>query len=167
MSSVSGLTAPHRTKARDLARRAALLGLHRAPSLHYTQGPDRFEGIAHRLKAFRGQCPHHADCSAFVTWCIWNGLDHYGVRDTVNGAHWREGWTGTMVEHGKHVRRESNVLVGDAALYGDPVGRTGHTAIVVGHHHGRIVVVSFGSEAGPFLLDAHYRGDLRQFRRFI
>ena len=163
MASVSGLSAPHRIRARDLAMRAAFLGLRHAPDLHYTQGPRRWQGIDRNLKAWKGDYPHYGDCSAFATWCLWNGLDHYGVRDTVNGQRWKAGWTGTMVQHGKHVRHESNVMRGDLALYGDPVGRTGHVAICVGSGK----VISFGSEAGPFLLPIHYRADFKQIRRYI
>lgn len=163
MSSVSGLSAPHRIRARDLAVRAAYLGLRNKDALHYTQGPQRWEGIAKNLKAWRGEFPRNGDCSAFATWCLWNGLDHYGVRDTVNGHNWRAGYTGTMVNHGKRVVHEANILRGDLALYGDPYGRSGHVAICVGG--GR--VISFGSEAGPYLLALHYRSDLRQIRRYI
>lgn len=165
--SISGLNTTQRLKARELAVRAAMLGLRRAPSLHYTQGGRRWDGISLDLKAFKGECPRYADCSSFATWCLWNGLDHFGVRDTVNRAGWGSGYTGTMVQHGARVNAERNVLRADLALYGDPVGASGHVAIVVGHRNGQIKVVSFGSEPGPFLLDAHYRADLKQFRRYI
>lgn len=161
MSSVSGLSAPHRIRARDLAVDAAMLGLQRKDSLHYTQGARRWQGIAESLKAWRGECPEQGDCSSFATWCVWNGLDHYGVRDTVNGLMWRAGWTGTMATHGKRVVHR--VMRADLALYGDPVGRTGHVAVCIGGGK----VISFGSEAGPYLLDINYRADLRQIRRYI
>lgn len=167
-ATVSGLSTPHRIHARDLAVNAAVLGLHHAPALHYTQGPDRWEGIAHDLKAWRGEFPKHADCSAFGTWCVWNGLDHYGVRDTVNGAHWRYGYTGSMVGHGKPVRHLENVVRADLVLYGDPFGPSGHVAIVAGRRRGdhKLMVVSFGSEAGPFYLPFDYR-PVTQIRRYI
>src|SRR3954467_13956918 len=98
MSAISGLSAEHRIEARTLAVSAAYLGLHHAPAMHYTQGGDRFDGILHHLKAYRGQFPHDTDCSGFVTWCVWNGLSHFHVRDTVNGASWHYGYTGTMVQ---------------------------------------------------------------------
>jgi hypothetical protein len=159
MASVSGLSRAHRIRARDLAVQAAFLGLRHADQLHYTQGAKRWQGIAEGLKAWRGEYPHYADCS----WCLWVGLSHYHARDTVNGALWKAGYTGTMVGHGKRVAHENNVLRGDLALYGDPFGRTGHVAVCVGGGK----VVSFGSEAGPFLLPIHYRADLREIRRFI
>lgn len=166
MSSVSGLNAAHRIRARDLAVQAALHGLRRAPEIHYTQGPQRWEGIAHHLKAHRGEVPTHADCSSFWTWCLWNGLDHYGVRDTVNGCGWAAGFTGTMLEHGKRVVHLGNVLRGDLVIYGDhPQGE--HVAGVVGTRNGVPMVVSNGSEAGPFYLPYNYRRDILQIRRYI
>lgn len=163
MSSVSGLSPAHRITARDMTVQAAFLGLHHAAALHYTEGASRWQGIARDLKAWRGQYPTEADCSAFATWCLWNGLDHFHVRDTVNGLGWRGGYTGTMVRHGKQVLRESNVLRGDLALYGNPFGSSGHVAVCIGGGK----VISFGSEAGPFLLSMHYRPDLHQVRRYI
>ena len=128
----SGLSDEHRVEARNLAIAAARLGLARASSLTYTQGPGRREGINRNLKAYRGQCPKGADCSAFVTWSIWNGLDHYGIRDTVNGARWKYGYTGTMVKHGVEVPA-GHLIRADAILYGDPFRPpTGHTALYVG-----------------------------------
>ncbi len=175
MTSVSGLGEQNRLKARDLTVEAALLGLRRAASLHYTQGPARWEGIARNLKAWQGECPRNGDCSAFATWCVWNGLDHFGVRDTVNGTGWRSGYTGTQVNHGKRVESRANVLRGDLVHYGDPFGRSGHVAVIVGARRGAgpavvpglpLLVVSFGSDAGPFLLEANYR-TIAQIRRYI
>lgn len=163
MSSVSGLSATHRIRARDLAVQAAFLALRHAPTVHYTQGAKRWQGIDNELKAYRGDFPHFADCSAFCTWCLWNGLDHYDVRDTVNGERWQAGWTGTMVAHGKAVVHDSNILRGDCAHYGDPTGRSGHVALCIGGGK----VVSFGSEAGPFLLPIRYRSDFKQVRRYV
>lgn len=170
MSSVSGLSPAHRIRARDLAVNAAMLGLRHAPSISYTQlDPPRGDWWRKHLKAYKGQYPRDLDCSSFVRWCLWNGLDHFGVRDTTNdAARWSgAGWTGSLIRHGKPVEHEASVLRADLALYGDPFGRTGHVAIVVGRRNGRIMVVSHGSEAGPFYLDAHYRRDFRGFRRYI
>lgn len=164
--SVSGLNSRERANARRLLLQAAELGLHRAPSLHYTQGPKRWEGIDKDLRAWRGQCPEWADCSSFATWCLYEGLRHYGVRDVVNGAAWRAGWTGTMATRGKRVIHDESIKVGDLALYGDPVGRTGHVAVVADVKP-RLMVISFGSDPGPFLLPLRYRSDLRQVRRYI
>lgn len=162
MSSVSGLGALHRRKARKVAKGAALLSLHHASEVHYTQGAQRWEGIAKGLKAWRGQYPNYMDCSAGVTWWLWNGLAHFKVRDVVNGQGWLAGYTGTMRNHGKRVRW---VLTGDAAHYGSGTGK--HTAMVIGRNLGRVMVVSHGSEGGPYLLPANYRADLDHFRRYI
>ena len=49
-----------------------------------------------------GQTPWTADCSAFTTWCLWNGLYvAYGKPDVVNGLHWDDGFTGTQIQHGR------------------------------------------------------------------
>lgn len=162
MSSVSGLSAEHRIKARDLAVEAALLTIRNAPAIHYTQGPLRWQGIDHELKAYRGQFPTYADCSAMGTWWLWQGLDHYGCRDTVNGANWRYGFTGTMLTHGKSVAHQANWLRGDLFIYGDG-GDGEHVAMYLGGGF----VASHGSEPGPFKLAHDYRGDLMAVRRYI
>lgn len=167
MSSVSGLSAPRRAKARELTVKAAMLTYRHRSQVHYTQGALRWQGINKDFKAYRGQFPRYADCSAFATWCIWNGLDHYGVRDTVNGLNWKAGYTGTMLEHGKRVVHLKNVLRGDCVLYGRP-GTTGsHTAIIVGRSNGVPMVVSHGSEGGPYYLPYNYRSDIMSIRRYI
>jgi hypothetical protein len=168
MASVSGLTATHRIQARDRIVAAAMLALRNRDKINYTQGAARWEGINKKLNARLGQYPRNADCSAFATWCIWNGLMlGFGVRDTVNGADWKAGYTGTMMSHGKKVAHEANVQRGDCAIYGH--GAPGeHTAIVVGRRaDGTIMVVSHGSQAGPFYLPAHYRSDLMGFWRYV
>ena len=156
----SGLSRQNRVRARDLAMNAARLGLRHAPRMHYTQAAARWEGIERRRLAWRGEYPRWADCSAFVSWCLWNALEHFHVRDVVNGDRWRGGYTGTMLEHG--VRVTGPILRGDAVIYGS--GFPGeHTAICVGGG----MVISHGSEAGPFLLPIRYRSDVLQVRRYI
>ena len=165
--SVSGLSFEHRVHARDRARDAALLGLRHAPSIHYTQTSRRWEGIDKHLTSRNGEYPKNADCSSFATWCLWNGLYvPYHCRDTVNGAHWDGGFTGTMLQHGKRVVHLHNVLRGDLVLYGGGPNAH-HVAIVVGWRNGVPMVVSHGSEAGPFYLPYNYRGDVREIRRYI
>ena len=168
MSSVSGLSAPKRIRARDLAVEAALLGVEHSPAIHYTQTPSRWEGIATARKAWRGEFPKQADCSSFVTWCLWNGLDHYGVRDTVNGQDWRAGFTGTMAGRGRKVDGPGAALRGDLVLYGSATGADAHVTIVVGRRaDGKLMVVSHGSEAGPFYLAFDYRSDVSGIRRYV
>lgn len=169
MASVSGLSANHRIEARDRTVRAAMLGLDRKDSLHYTQDARRWEGIDKDLRSQQGQCPHYADCSSFATWCVWNGIKvKFGVRDTVNGAAWRAGYTGTMLSNGKRVVHFSNVIRADCIIYGN--GAPGkHTAIVVGRREkdNKPMVISFGSEAGPYYLPYDYRSDIMEIRRYI
>lgn len=162
MASASGLNWKHRKRARQMTMQALNLALRNKESLHYTQGPKRWDGIANNKKAYRGQFPYFADCSSFATWAIWNGLDHYDVRDTVNGAAWKAGYTGTMLSHGKQVMLRRNWRRGDCLIYG--TGFPGeHTAVYVGGGY----VISFGSEPGPFKLPWDYRSDLMQVRRYI
>lgn len=166
MSSVSGLSYDHRVKARDLAVNAAELQLRHKGEVHYTQGTKRWEGIAKDLKAFQGEFPHNGDCSSSATWWLWNGLDHFGCRDTVNGLAFRAGFTGTMLTHGKRVVHLENVLRCDCVIYGNG-GSGEHVAMVVGRRNGVIMVISHGSEAGPFYLPYNYRRDIMQIRRYI
>lgn len=163
-ASASGLSAEHRAKAKSLAIAAARLGLEHAPAIHYSQGASRWDWFKRKMKAYLGQFPTKLDCSAFVTWCEWNGLEHFGVRDTVNGTNWSGGgFTGTMIEHGKTVQHEASIQWGDAAIYGASPSSTEHTAICVGGG----MVISHGSEAGPFLLPLHYRPDLLVVKRYV
>lgn len=140
---------------------AATLGLRHAPSIHYTQGTRRWQGINQHLLSKHGDYPKYADCSSFTTWCLWNALKvTYGVRDVVNGANWRAGFTGTMLTHGKRVRL--GLRRGDLVIYGR--GYPGaHVAIYIGGG----MVISHGSEAGPLKLPLRYRRDVLQIRRYI
>jgi cell wall-associated NlpC family hydrolase len=163
MSSYSGLNRKQRIRARDLAVRAAYVGLKNQATLQYTQGPRRWDGINNTDLAWKGQCPRYADCSAFATWCLWNALGrHFQLSDRVNGANWKAGYTGTLISHGKRVRSLARKNRGDLVLYGDPFGRTGHVAIYIGGGK----VISFGGEPGPRLLPWNYR-PVTQVRRYI
>jgi hypothetical protein len=156
-----------RAASRRRAVQAAMLLLHNAQAVHYTQGPDRWQGINQKLDESRGQFPNYGDCSSSATWCLWNGiyLPWVGVGDVVNGDRWNAGYTGTMARHGREVHHVRNVIRGDCVLYG-PAPTYEHVAIVVGHRKGVPIVVSHGSEAGPFLLPYNYR-DVGQIRRYI
>lgn len=168
MAALSGLAGDRRIRARERAVQAALLAYHHRDQINYTQGSNRWEGIAQKRNARLGQFPKNADCSAMVTWCLWNGL-HLGFQlgDVVNGARWTGGFTGTLLEHGKLVSDPAKILRGDVVIYG--AGKPGkHTAIVVGRRKdGKPMVVSHGSQNGPFYLPYDYRRDVMQVRRYI
>ena len=168
MPSVSGLGPNERIRARDRAVQAAQLALANAAQMDYTQDATaRWHGIRKNRKARRGQFPKSADCSSFVTWCLWNGLKlGFDSEDVVNGLDWGAGYTGTMLQNGKPVKRVENVRQGDCVIYGTEwPGK--HVAIVVGRQDGVPMVVSHGSEEGPFFVRYDYRPDVLEIRRYI
>lgn len=164
MASASGLGSASRLRARERAVQAAVLMLHHAP-LHYDKDDPkaRWEGITKQLNSRRGEFPRVADCSSFVTWCLWNALSlQFGLGDTVNGQGWKGGYTGTLLSHGVRVQHVANVLRGDLVHYDDPA----HVTIVVDKPGGVPHVVGHGHEDGPF----YTRFDDRtvvQIRRYI
>lgn len=168
MSSVSGLSDRHRALARRRTVDAGWLAYRHRSAVHYTQGARRWDGINNTNVAYQGQYPRYADCSSYATWCLWNGLYvAYKVRDTVNGAGWAAGYTGTMLEHGKPVVHRKNVLHADCVIYGQPGSDGAHTALVVGRKDGILMVLSHGSEGGPYYLPLDYRSDIMSIRRYI
>ncbi len=167
MPAVSGLDREQRAAARRAAVEAALLGLNNISEVHYTQDSRRWEGIGNRRVAAKGKVPHHSDCSSFATWCLWNGLNlGFDIGDVVNGLDWGAGYTGTMLQNGKQVKRVEKVRQGDCVLYGTAWPGS-HVAIVVGRQDGVPMVVSHGSEEGPFFVRYDYRSDVLEFRRYI
>src|SRR6266511_3173417 len=164
MAAASGLGPGSRLRARERAVQAAMLALHHAP-LHYTQeATARWEGITKRLNSRHGQFPKQADCSSFITWCLWNALGvKFGLGDVVNGMGWTAGYTGTMRSHGLPVQHVANLLRGDCVHYGPGTGH--HVAMIVDKPGGVPHVVSWGSEGGPFYAVYNYRDDIAQFRR--
>ena len=167
MAAVSGLDRDQRAEARQATVEAALLGLNNISEVHYTQDSRRWEGIGNGRVAAKGKFPHHSDCSSFATWCLWNGLNlGFDVDDVVNGLDWSAGYTGTLLQNGKQVKRVENVRQGDLVLYGGEWPGS-HVAIVVGRQDGVPMVVSHGSEEGPFFVRYDYRSDVMQFRRYI
>jgi hypothetical protein len=166
-ASVSGLPDPERVKARARAVQAAQVALAHKAQMQYTEGAERWEGIADHRDAVDGQFPTYSDCSSFVTWCLWNGL-HLGfdLSDLVNGDGWAGGYTGTMLVHGKQVMRIADVLPGDCVIYGSgPPGE--HTAIIVDTEDGVPHVISHGGPTSPDYLPYNYRPDAFQIRRYI
>jgi hypothetical protein len=169
MASVSGLNQGQRLVARERATQAAMLALHHRP-LTYSQEQDkRWEGIAKRRNSRLGQYPKVADCSSFVTWCLWNALNlKFGLGDIVNGYGWTAGYTGTMRSHGQLVGHVANLLRGDCVHYGTGTGR--HVAIIVSKPGtGVPMVVSWGDPEGndPYYEPYNYRNDVDHFRRYI
>jgi cell wall-associated NlpC family hydrolase len=143
-----GLNASERQRARDIAVYAAMMGYHHRSQMIYTELAPRWSGIDDHRLGWKGEFPRGADCSAFYTWCLWNAFEHFHIHeDAVNGADWREGYTGTMVQHGIQVGF-NQLLPGDAIFYGGSHSVPRHTAIYVGQ--GR--VVSHGRQGDPSLL---------------
>jgi cell wall-associated NlpC family hydrolase len=146
--------------ARERAVRAAMLGVKHRDSIAYTQGGARWDGIRRGCRAYKGSYPTSADCSSFVTWCLWDALGAKGP-DIVNGAGWTQGYTGTQVAHGKRVPLDK-IRRGDLVFYGGSGGIPGHVAIYVGDGK----VVSHGSNPGPMVLATSYR-PVTQVRRYL
>jgi hypothetical protein len=160
---VSGLSDAHAASARRVILLGVELLMAHPSQVHYTQGPERWEGIAKKLRIADHKAPTHGDCSSTHSWLLWNALTHVGLdRDLVNGVAWRGGYTGTIAAHGKRVVDVRNAKVGDAVLYG-PAPTFEHVATYIGG--GR--VFSHGSESGPFILGIDYRRDRGMIRRHI
>jgi hypothetical protein len=159
---MAALSAAQYDQERSAAVQAAVVALRNAPAVHYTQDARRWDGINRGLLGARGQFPSFADCSSFVTWCLWNGMRLHNLPDTVNGTGWHSGYTGTQLRHGSRVSSERAIVPGDLAFYGS--GWPGkHVVICIGGG----LVISHGSEAGPLKLALHYRTDLMEIRRYI
>ncbi len=165
--SATGLNLAQRKRTRNRIKAAAYEALKRKGSMTYTQNARaRWDGIRHGRRAYKHEAPRSADCSALATWCIWDGVLRYlrngTVRtDFVNGQNWLAGYTGTQQDHGRRVTGRK--LVGDLVFYGPPGSRVAnHVAIYVGNG----LVVSFGSQGGPYLLRWDYR-HVVETRRYI
>lgn len=161
------LSAQQQSDARSRVIQAAQLCYAHEPDVHYTQGGSRWQGIAEKRDASKGSYPNYADCSSFATWCLWNALWlPYGMEDVVNASSWQAGYTGTMLQHGKTVS-SSEMIAGDCVLYGAPGSTGAHVAIGVGSSGGVPMVISHGSEAGPYYVAWNYRSDVMSIRRYI
>ena len=161
---LSGLGGRYRSKARSYARKIAVGSVKHAAAIHYSQMSNRWSGIAQKLNGLKGEYPSHADCSSFTTWILWVVLvNHFGLHpDIVNGQLWREGYTGTQVDKGVRVRHRR--AFGDLIFYGDQGGGVPkHVAMYVGWG----MVISHGSEGGPYLCRINYRSDYASTRRYI
>ena len=162
-----------RRKKREARRktvRAAVVAFENRENVHYTQGAARWSGIDNYRRAYKGQYPNYADCSAFTTWCFWDGCKEYindGLMpgrdgDFVNNLWWKYGFTGTQIQNGFRVGLD-DLKLADLIFYGrDGNGNPTHVAIYVGDGK----VISHGSEGGPYLLYYNYRF-INQARRYI
>lgn len=157
------LNRAERDSARSIVIEAARKGLAHAPEIHYTQGVHRWDGFNDHLRVVKGQFPHYADCSSYVSWILYNAISHakhdLHIPDVVNGENWGGGYTGTLKDHGKRVY--GALIVGDEVHYGP--GSGSHVAIYIGGGF----VFSHGSEGGPYKLPVHYRSDFAEARRVI
>jgi NlpC/P60 family len=163
---MAALTKADRDRARERAAHAALLSFHRRIHVHYTQGERRWNGISARKNARQGEFPFFADCSAFTTWCLWNGLFlPYRKPDVVNGLAWRRGFTGTQIRHGRKIKARA-MMAGDLVFYASSGRVPTHVAICVGRKGDRPYVISHGSESGPLFLRWDYRRVI-EVRRYI
>jgi len=162
---VSGLSDDHAAHARYLVLKSANNMVRHKNQIDYSQGGDRWEAINNKKTIIKGQYPAHADCSSTHTWLMWDAMARpYGVRDLVNHAAWRAGYTGTMYKSGKGVQHDKNLKIGDAIFYGDQGGGIPeHVATYIGGGK----VFSHGSDGGPYILDLDYRRDRRMSRRYI
>lgn len=162
---VSGLSDAHAAHARRVIIKNAHNMVSNKLRVHYSQGSDRWMGIVRRLTHLHNQYPTRCDCSSTATWMLWDAMARpYGVRDLVNHADWKAGYTGTMQKGGKAVHSKANLKVGDCIFYGDQGGGiTEHVAVYIGGGK----VFSHGSEGGPYILPVDYRSDRRIMRRYI
>lgn len=165
--SAIGLSTKELAVARAKVVRAGLLVIDHRDQIHYSQGPDRWDGILYNRRAYKGQFPTSTDCSGMGTWLLFDALKPFindGLPDIVNGGKsWRDGgYTGTMIEHGVSVSL-SKLQPGDAIIYGPSRGNTEHVAIALGRDR----AMSHGSEAAPFLVSPRYRGDIIDCRRYL
>lgn len=139
------------TDARNDIVNAAKWSVANKAGWHYSEGPDRMEGIGHPFK------PCHSDCSAFVTlmynWCGAadpNGLGYNGT-----------GYTGTLLGHGQAISL-SPVVPGDVIVYGPGTGE--HTALIVEAGPDPLTV-SMGQEGDPSYVRVSQDG--RQPQRYL
>src|SRR5690348_15253918 len=114
----------------------ALWGVSVEPSIHYSQGPNRYDAIGHPR-----MLPLYTDCSGWATLCC----NWAGAPDS-NGTNYNhQGYTGTLLDHCPHIA-VSATQPGDLIVYGPYPGD--HVVIVVESGFDP-VVVSHGQERGP------------------
>jgi peptidoglycan hydrolase-like protein with peptidoglycan-binding domain len=108
------------------------------------------------MEAVDGPPLIQTDCSGLYTDCCrLAGVPNPNRSDGVFDGY---GYTGSLVEHG---RWTSTPQRGDAAMYGDPYGSSGHVAVYLGDGS----VVSFGHDPMEHY-PVRYRTDFRGIRTF-
>lgn len=158
------LTDRNARTARHLIVAASSALLAHPSQVHYTQNAfARWEAIRREVTITGGHLlPFTGDCSSTATWMLWLALHHsFGIRDVVNGAGWKAGYTGTMVAHGTGVSAFKDGRVGDCVFYGGTSEVPEHVAVKVAPGK----VFSHGSEGGPYLLPVAYRSDVHSVAR--
>lgn len=155
VSSYSGLSAHHRYQARKISLEYMASMLAHPGQVSYTEGANRWDPINHGL-TLRHLFPFKSDCSGTYTFLARRVMFdvHPGMKDIVNGLAWKAGNTTSMMEHGREVHSDFEVM--DAILYA-PAPSLGfdfwHTAVYTGAE----AAFSHGSMAGPFHLKWDYR----------
>ena len=118
----------------------------------------RWDGINNKRQP--PHAPVHSDCSSAASWVYWTVFG--SKTDHLNGESWKDGYTGSMTQHGKVVSL-SNAKRGDLVFYGAPWPYK-HVAIC--YNDGCSTVISHGSDpAGKY--DVHYRSDLSHVRSYV
>ena len=112
---------------------------------NYTEGPTRMSALG----IFPPKFPINADCSAAVTlyyWLAGVALDPNGGTAWVGNQFNRQGYTGTLLNHGQHILAP---VPGDLVVYGAVPGD--HTAVVVWAQGPDILTVSHGQQGDPLV----------------
>lgn len=162
------LNIAQRVRVRTRIVAAAYVMYRHSALCNYTQGPERWQGIAHHLRAYKGQFPTESDCSSSSSWEDWDATRRYKLPDFLNGQNWGGGYTGTAQQHGVRIKvrtfrgKPINLLPGDKIFYGDQGGGIAeHMATYVGKGY----VLSHGG-AGMHLLPWDYRA-INECRRYV
>ena len=130
---------------------AALLAYNKRDQIHYTEDMKRrMEGVVKRIKP--PNVPSVGDCSSMVTWYYFAA----GAPDPNGAGYNGSGFTGTL-DRGRTVSIDQS-QPGDYVLYGT-AHPWAHVALFVGEKQGQHMVVSHGSEGGPYYLPWNYRKD--------
>jgi len=119
----------------------------------YSEGSDRMSAIGQWPLKY----PVHCDCSAFVTLCYWLA----GAADPNGQGYDHEGYTGTLLSHGKGVT-VVEATVGDVIVYGP--GDGWHTAVIVEAGPDPLTV-SMGQNGDPSFVRVSQDG--RQPQRYL